>query len=198
MGCRAIYLIRHAETEWSASGRHTGLSDIPLTQEGQQQAATLNDPLHKIPFAKVWTSPLKRALETCTLAGYSAEMQIDPDLVEWDYGAYEGLQNHEICQQNPGWNLFKDGVPNGETIEGIGRRADRMIQKAEQCSGNIALFSSGHFLRVLTMRFLQLPIAEGRRFILSTASISILGYEKEARALILWNDTLFLKSSGLS
>ncbi len=191
---KKIYLIRHGETEWTLSGQHTGLTDKPLTEQGKREAVALHRHLKHIPFAKIWSSPLKRALETSHLAGFSKQVEIDPDLVEWNYGDYEGLTSEEIHKQKPHWELFKDGVPNGESFEEISARADRVLQKIAKTEGEVAIFSSGHFLRVLAARFLGLPVSAGRSFSLFPASISILSYDRKDPVVLLWNLNIFLKS----
>jgi broad specificity phosphatase PhoE len=185
-----FWLVRHGETEWSASGRHTGLTDIPLTAAGEEHARALRGRLASHAFAHVWTSPLARARRTCELAGFGDAAQVDADLVEWDYGQYEGITTAQIRQDRPDWQLFRDGCPGGESLEAIGARADRVIARLREASGNAILFSSGHFLRVLAARWLGLEPAGGRLLLLGTASLSILGYEHNNPAepvLKLWN-----------
>ncbi len=186
---RRIYLIRHGETEWSASGQHTGLTDIPLTDAGVKQAKALHKRLNDHTFDHILTSPLKRAHDTCNICGYGDKAEISDDLLEWNYGDYEGITTNEIHKTNPKWNVFTHGGPNGETVEDVQKRADHLIEKLLRFDGEIALFSSGHFSRALTVRYLQLPLTHGQHFSLSTASLSILGYERKTPALILWNDT---------
>lgn len=188
---REIYIVRHGETEWARDGKHTGLTDIPLTEKGEIQAASLARRIEKIKFSHILTSPLKRAKETCDICGFDGV--IDKDLVEWDYGAYEGMTAEEIHKTVPNWNIFTHGAPAGESIESLTKRVDRVIKKIEGLNGNIALFSSGHFSRALTMRWLEIPLEKGTRFPLFTASLSILSYEKKQRALKLWNDISHLK-----
>jgi broad specificity phosphatase PhoE len=185
-----IYLARHGETEWSLSGQHTGLSDIPLTPRGEQIATRLVPRLAGIEFAQVLTSPLQRASRTCALAGFEGRAKVDPDLVEWDYGALEGLKTAEIHRDHPGWTVFRDGCPGGESVAQIGERADRVIARLRQNSGRTILFSHGHFGRVLATRWLGLPVGDARLFLLGTAAISILGYEHnlDEPVLRLWND----------
>lgn len=179
-----IYLIRHGETAWTLSDQHTGLTDIPLTAQGKQQARRLHERVAPFHFDYILTSPLQRAKETCSLAGFENKAKIDPDLVEWNYGRYEGLTSAEIREQDPTWNIFKDGVPEGESLKEIGARADRVLARVWAFKGNVAIFSHGHFLRVLTARYLNLSPAEGRLFFLKPASISILGYEHDYPVLI--------------
>ena len=187
----SVTLVRHGETAWSASGRHTGLTDIPLTPEGERKARGLRDRLKRVAFDRVFTSPLQRAARTCELAGFGAAAKIDPDLVEWDYGDYEGLTTREIQAQRPGWRLFRDGCPNGAQARDVGARADRIIAHLRAADDKAIVFSSGHILRVLAARWLGLEPAEGRLFKLDTASVSILGYEhdKDEPAVALWNST---------
>jgi probable phosphoglycerate mutase len=191
-----LYLARHGETSWSLSGQHTGLTDPPLTERGQQLARNLGQRLAGLHFAKVFTSPLQRAAKTCELAGFGSVAEVDPDLVEWNYGRYEGRRTAEIQAEQPGWQLFRDGVPEGESIAEIGARADRVVQRVRSIAGDVLLFSSGHFLRVLTARWLGLAPRDGRLFMLSTASLSILGYEHDRSepAIKLWNDTSHIAS----
>jgi probable phosphoglycerate mutase len=187
-----VYLARHGETAWSLSGQHTGLTDLPLTERGQRTARKLGERLKGITFAKVFTSPLKRARQTCELAGFDAVAEIDPDLVEWDYGEYEGRRGAEIRAERPGWNLFRDGCPKGETPEQVKIRAARVINRVRAIDGNVLLFTSGHFMRVLAARWLGLePTANSRHFMLSTASLSALGYEDDLSRPVIrfWNDT---------
>jgi broad specificity phosphatase PhoE len=192
MGCvlPIIYLARHGETAWSLSGQHTGLTDLPLTECGERNARALALRLKGVVFANVFTSPLKRAIRTCELAGFGDEAEIDHDLVEWDYGQYEGLRTREIHERRPQWQLFRDGCPGGETPDLVGARADRIVGRVRTISGNVLLFSSGHFLRVLAARWLGLDAGAGRYFMLDTASLSMLGYEHDRSepAIRLWND----------
>jgi probable phosphoglycerate mutase len=186
-----IYLARHGETAWSITGQHTGLTDLPLTERGEQNARRLGERLVALTFAKVFTSPLQRAARTCELAGFGAAAEIDPDLVEWNYGDYEGVRTAEIHAKRPDWQLFRNGCPNGESPERIGARADRVVSRVRAINGDVLIFSSGHFLRVLTARWLGVEPAAGRFFMLSTASVSVLGYEHSLSQPVirLWNDT---------
>src|SRR5262249_29911008 len=168
------YLARHGETAWSLSGQHTGLTDLPLTERGEQNARRLGERLKGLTFARVFTSPLKRASRTCELAGFGATAEVDRDLVEWNYGQYEGLRTKEILEQLPNWQLFRDGCPGGESPADAGARADRVIQRLWAINADILLFSSAHFLRVLTARWLGLAPLGGGYFVLSTASLSML------------------------
>ncbi len=188
---RKVYIIRHGETEWSRDGKHTGLTDIPLTEKGETHAASLGRRVEQIKFSHVYSSPLKRAKETCAICGF--DPQIDKDLLEWDYGAYEGMTSDEIRGTLPDWDIFTHGAPAGESVNSVVKRAERFIKKLEGLEGKIVVFSSGHFSRLLTMCWLGLPVANGIRFPLSTASLSLLDYEKNVHALKLWNDISHLK-----
>jgi broad specificity phosphatase PhoE len=192
----AVYLARHGETEWSLSGQHTGLTDLPLTERGERNARRLGERLKGLSFPKVFTSPLQRARRTCELAGFGDRADIDPDLVEWNYGEYEGKRTQEIHAKRPDWQLFRDGCPGGESPQQIGARADRVIKRIRTIRGNVLIFSSGHILRVLTARWLGLEPVGGQYFLLSTASLSALGYEhKLSQPVIqLWNDTNHVES----
>jgi broad specificity phosphatase PhoE len=186
-----MYVARHGETAWSLSGQHTGLTDLPLTPNGERNARRLGERLKGLTFARVFTSPLQRAARTCELAGFGAVAEIDPNLVEWNYGQYEGLRSAEILAERPDWQLFRDGCPGGESPAQVGERADRVVQRVRAVLGNVLLFSSGHFIRVLAARWLALgPGSAGKHFLLTTASLSALGYEhKLSRPVIrLWND----------
>jgi probable phosphoglycerate mutase len=187
-----VYLARHGETAWSLSGQHTGLTDLPLTERGERNARQLGERLKGLTFARVFTSPLQRARRTCELAGFGAAAEVDPDLVEWDYGQYEGLRTAEIRAEHPGWLLFRDGCPGGESPAQASARADRVVSRLRAVPGDVLLFSSGHFIRVLATRWIELEVtANARRFMLSTASLSAVGYENElSRPVIrLWNET---------
>lgn len=181
---KRLYLCRHGETEWSRSGQHTGATDLSLTEIGKQQAQRLRQRLESISVDAVFSSPKKRALETCE--GFP--VQIEPLAVEWDYGDYEGLTRKQIEVSRPGWDLYLEGAPNGESPLDVKKRADELLEKLQIQPGNIALFSHGHFLKVLAARFLGLSINEGRLFSLSVASLSILGYDRGAPILELWNE----------
>ena len=186
-----IYLARHGETAWSVTGQHTGITDLPLTGRGELNAKRLGERLAGLVFAKVFTSPLQRAVRTCELAGFGAAAEVDPDLVEWNYGDYEGLRTVEIHAKRPDWQLFRDGCPNGESPEQVGARADRVLSRVRAVKGNVLIFSSGHFLRVFAARWLGLEPFAGKFFVLDTASLSALGYENDlyCPALRFWNDT---------
>jgi broad specificity phosphatase PhoE len=186
------YLARHGETAWSLSGQHTGLTDLPLTERGERTARRLGERLKGLTFAKVLMSPLQRARRTCELAGFGTLAEADRDLVEWDYGQYEGRRTAEILAERPDWQLFRDGCPGGESPAQVAARADRIVNRVRAVQGDVLLFSSGHFMRVLTARWLGLePTINCRYFMLSTASLSALGYEgSRARPVIrLWNET---------
>jgi probable phosphoglycerate mutase len=182
-----LWLIRHGETEWSLSGAHTGRTDLPLIATGKERAATLRNYLAGKPFALVLTSPLQRARETCRIAGYGDVAQIEPNLSEWDYGAYEGRTTSDIRKEAPDWDLWTMGVPGGETIEQVATRARLVIERASAAGGDAALFAHGHILRILTACWLDLPASAGRLFALDTASVSVLGYERECRVIQHWN-----------
>ena len=185
------YLARHGETAWTLTGQHTGRTDIPLTERGESNARRLGERLKRLTFACVFTSPLRRAFRTCELAGFAAVVTVDPDLVEWNYGNYEGRRTEEIRAERPDWQLFRDGCPGGETPDEVGVRADRVVSRVRAVRGDVLLFSSGHFLRVLAARWLGLEPGAGRFFLLSTASLSALGYEHERTQPVirLWDDT---------
>ena len=186
-----VYVARHGETAWSLSGQHTGRTDLPLTPNGERNARRLGERLKGLTFQKVFTSPLQRASRTCELAGFGPVAERDPDLMEWDYGRYEGLRSAEILAERPDWQLFRDGCPGGESPAQIGERADRVVERVRAVKSNVLLFSSGHFIRVLAARWLALgPGSAGRYFLLSTASLSALGYEHNLShpVIRLWND----------
>lgn len=186
-----IYLARHGETAWTVTGQHTGLTDIPLTERGEQNARQLAGRLKGLTFSHVFTSPLQRARRTCELAGFGAVAVADPDLVEWNYGDYEGRTTADIHKERPDWQLFRDGCPGGETLTAVGARADRVIARLRALGSDALLFSSGHFLRILAARWLGLEAAAGRFFYLGTATVSVLGYEHNSNdpVLRLWNDS---------
>ena len=187
-----VYLARHGETAWTISHQHTGRSDLPLTPHGEAEATRLGQRLHGLTFAAVLTSPLRRAVRTCELAGLGSVAEIEADLVEWNYGAYEGRTSAEIHAERPDWQLFRDGAPDGESPDQIGARADRVIRRVRAIDGNTLLFSSGHFLRVFAARWLGLEPGAGRYFFLGTASLSALGYEHDHSdpVIRLWNEML--------
>lgn len=193
-----VYLARHGETAWSISGQHTGLTDLPLTKRGEQSARQLGDVLKHFDFARVFTSPLQRAQRTCELAGFAATAEILDDLVEWDYGEYEGLRTIEIRARHPGWQMFRDGFPGGESFDQIAARADRVVQRVRSVDGAVLLFSSGHFLRVLAARWLGLQPQSARYFLLDTASLSSLTYQHPSQPAIgFWNDTHHISAKCL-
>ena len=186
-----ISLARHGDTAWSLSGQHTGLTDLPLNEQGERNAQRLGERLRGLHFAKVFTSPLQRAARTCELAGFGSAAEVDGDLVEWNYGEYEGRTTVDIHKERPGWFLFDDGCPGGESPAQIGARADRVVGRLRAVAGDVLVFSSGHFLRVLTARWLGLAPGAARYFLLGTASLSVLSYEHgpSEPAIKLWNDT---------
>lgn len=188
-----LLLARHGATEWSASGRHTGSTDVPLSDDGRRQAGRLRERLAAREFALVLTSPLARARDTCALAGLGSRAQVEPDLREFDYGSYEGRTTDEIREERPAWSVWRDGAPGGETPERVGDRADRVIARALEAGGDVAVFAHGHVLRVLGARWIELPAFYGGHLALDTASVSELGYERERRALWLWNDRSHLR-----
>ena len=191
-----IWIARHGETAWSLTGQHTGMTDLPLTQNGERNARRLGDRLKGLTFAKVSTSPLQRARRTCELAGFGAVAEVDRDLVEWDYGQYEGRTSADILKERPDWQLFRDGCPAGETPQQVGARADLVVSRVRAVPGDVLVFSSGHFIRVLAARWLGLEAgAPGRHFLLSTASLSAVGYEHNLSQPVmrLWNDDRHVK-----
>jgi probable phosphoglycerate mutase len=187
----SISLARHGETAWSLSGQHTGRTDLPLTERGERNARRLGKRLNGMVFTVVLTSPLQRAVRTCELAGFGSQAEIDPNLMEWNYGEYEGLRTAEIRAKHPEWQLFRDGCPGGESPAQIGERADHTVSHLRECNANVLIFSSGHFLRVLAARWLGLEPAVGQYFNLKTASLSVLGYEYSPShpVIDLWDDT---------
>jgi broad specificity phosphatase PhoE len=187
-----IWLVRHGETEWSRTGKHTGRTDIPLTEEGRVIARRLASALIGQSFTRVLSSPLLRARETCELAGLGATVQLRDSLMEWDYGQFEGKTTPEIHHTHPGWSLWRDGAPAGESIEQMRRRVDAVVDELHALEGNVAVFAHGHLLRVLASRWVGLPVDAGRLFALGTASISKLGYERTERVLQLWNSDAHL------
>jgi broad specificity phosphatase PhoE len=190
MPSQQIYLIRHGETEWSLSGQHTGTTDIPLTENGRKVARLLEPVLAKETFALVLTSPLERARQTCELAGLGERAEIDSDLMEWNYGQYEGLTPKQIRAQAPEWMLFNDGCPDGESPEQVGARVDRVIARVRAVEGHVALFAHGHIFRVFAARWLGLPATAGCHFLLDTATLNVLGYYRGIPAVKRWNAML--------
>jgi broad specificity phosphatase PhoE len=191
-----VYLARHGETAWSLSGRHTGTTDIPLTERGERNARALGERLLGVAFAKVFTSPLMRAARTCELAGFGAAAEVDRDLCEWNYGAYEGRRTVDIRKESPGWELFRDGCPGGESPAQVGARADRVAARVRAIRGDVLVFSSGHFLRVLAARWLGLEPGAGRYLMLNTAALNELGFEHDVSEPVirLWNDTQHVRA----
>jgi broad specificity phosphatase PhoE len=186
-----VYLARHGETAWSVSGQHTGLTDLPLTDRGERNARRLAERLKGLSFSKVFTSPLQRAVRTCELAGFGRRAEVDRDLLEWNYGEYEGRRTADIHSERPDWQLFRDGCPGGESLQQVGARADRVVKRVREIQGNVLIFSSGHVLRGLSARWLGLNLSMGEYFLLSTASLSALSYEHNLSQPViqLWNDT---------
>jgi probable phosphoglycerate mutase len=197
MALPIVYAARHGETEWSRTGQHTGISDIPLTEAGERAAVQLGERLRKLNFAAVFTSPSQRARRTCELAGFGERAEVLPYFHEWNYGKYEGVRTADIQRERPGWDLFRDGCPDGENAELVGARADQVIAKAREVHGNVLLFSSSHILRVTAARWLGLPPTGGRYFILGTAALSAFGYEHDSVAepiIRMWNDTSHIET----
>jgi probable phosphoglycerate mutase len=188
-----VVLVRHGETEWSLSGQHTGITDIPLTEHGRDEARRLRPLLCGSDYALVLSSPLQRARATCELAGLGHRMQVDPDLLEWDYGDYEGVTLAEIERTAPGWMIFTDGCPGGETPEQVAARVDRVICKVRAQAGRVALFAHGHVFRVFAARWIGLPPSEGRHFMLDTSTVSVLSYYHGTPALKRWNASITLR-----
>lgn len=188
MSGHQVVLVRHGQTEWSLSGQHAGSTDIPLTEAGRRQALALDDRLSRWRFERVLSSPLARALDTCRLAGMAERADLTDDLKEWDYGEYEGRRTVDIRKERPGWNLWLDGAPGGQTVEAVGRQADRVMEVIRAAPGDVAVFAHGHLLRVLAARWVGLPPDHGRLLALSTASLSVLGWERETAVVERWND----------
>jgi probable phosphoglycerate mutase len=193
---RRLVLVRHGATDWSEAGRHTGWTDIPLNVEGVRQAGTLGPRLAEWSFDTVLCSPLQRAVTTCECAGYRDGAELDPDLREWNYGDYEGLTTREIRALKPGWNLWEDGVPNGEALTDVAARADRVLGRLRAATGEIAVFGHGHFLRVLAVRWIDQVPQLARHLNLSTASVSTLAWEHDWPSIILWNDAMHVRAAG--
>lgn len=183
-----LVLVRHGETEWTISGQHSGRTDVPLTAAGRRQVAAVAPRLAHRAFVRILASPLSRAWDTATLAGFGDRAERREDLVEWDYGDYDGVTTAEIRTDRPRWTVWADGVPNGETVDDVGRRADRVVAEARAGQGDVLVFSHGHFLRILAARWIGLPPADGRRLALGPASISVLGWERETPVIVRWND----------
>ena len=192
-----LVILRHGETEWSLSGQHTGLTDLPLLEEGRTQAASARSRLATLEFGRIATSPLRRAADTAALAGFTdAERQ--PDLVEWDYGGYEGRTTADIRTERPGWEIFRDGVPDGETLCSVAERADRIVEWAREADGDVLVVSHGHFSRILTARWLGLPPEQGRAFAMSPAAMSMLGWKREVPVVLRWNDACHIEDEWCS
>jgi probable phosphoglycerate mutase len=187
MSIQRVFLIRHGETEWSLSGQHTGVTDIPLTENGRAMPGLLAPILAKVTFARIFTSPLQRAHQTCELAGLGERAEIDHELVEWNYGDYEGLTSKEIDAKAPGWMIFRDGCPGGESPEDIRRRVDAVIERVHAVEGHVALFAHGHVFRVFAARWIGLPAAAGCHFLLDTTTVSVLSYYRGVAAIKRWN-----------
>src|SRR3990167_9016706 len=185
---KKIYLIRHGETEWTRAGRHTSHTDLPLTRRGEKEARMIRKEIKHIAFSYVFASSLERAQRTCFLAGLENRMHVDDDLLEWDYGEYEGKTTEEIRESRPGWTIFTGDPPGGETRAQIRARADRLLEKLEQLEGPIALFSSGHISRAIGARWIEQEVEFGKHLVLSTASVSILGFEHHVKTLVAWNE----------
>jgi probable phosphoglycerate mutase len=189
-----IFLVRHGATEWSVSGRHTGRTDIPLTEEGRRQAQRLRIRLARERFALVLVSPLQRARETAAIAGFGDVAEVDPDLVEWDYGDYDGRTAAEIRQERPGWTPWSGGFPGGETLQQVAARAARVVARVRATEGDVALFAHGHVLRVIAACWLEQPPVEASRYYLATGSVSVLGWERETTVIDRWNEACHLES----
>ncbi len=187
-GPERIVAVRHGETEWSASGQHTGRTDLPLVEAGREQARALASSLGARTGSRVLSSPFRRALETCELTGFGERAEIREDLHEWDYGEYEGLTTPQIREQRPDWDLWHDGCPGGETPAQISARADRLLESLRDIQGEVIVFAHGHILRVLAARWIELPVSAGARFALSAGAVSVLGHERETRVVRRWNE----------
>jgi broad specificity phosphatase PhoE len=184
-----LWIARHGETDWSAAGRHTGRTDVPLNDNGRAAARSLAGVLAGEQFDLVLTSPLQRARETCELAGFGARAQLEPNLREWDYGDYEGITSDEIREGRPGWTVFRDGCPGGETLVEVGARLDQVIERVRTVDGRVLAFAHGHSLRILAARWIELPPAGGARLILGTAAVGVLSWERETAVINRWNAT---------
>jgi len=182
-----LFVIRHGETAWTLTGQHTGTTDIPLTANGRRFAQRLRPVLAREAFGRVFVSPMQRARETCELAGLGTVAIVDPDLHEWNYGAYEGLTPSQVHEKAPGWLIFRDGCPGGETPEQVGARVDRVIDGVRAIEADVALFAHGHILRVLVARWIELPVSDGEHFLLDTGSLCVLGYYGDIPAIKIWN-----------
>ena len=195
---QVTYLARHGETAWTITGQHTGRTDLPLTERGEANALRLGERFSGLSFAKVFTSPLQRARRTCELAGFGSVAEVDGDLVEWNYGEYEGSLTVDILKERPDWQLFRDGCPGGESPQQVAARADRVVSRARAITGNVLVFSSGHFLRMLAMRWIGIEPVHGKCLTLGTASLSALGYDNSIShpVIRLWNDTHHVLTSN--
>ena len=195
-----VFLFRHGETAWTTSGQMTGTVDLPLTPRGEDEAARFAPRVRDVGFRRVFSSPRRRARRTAELAGLGARLEIDPDLAEWDYGRYQGRRRDEVVAERPGWSLFKDGCPDGESPQQITARADRVVARMHDIGGTIALFGHGHYFRALAARWLGVSVGCGATLLLSTAALSVLGYEHTAGSpvLVRWNETLDRKLWGRS
>jgi len=188
-----VFLVRHGETEWSITGQHTGRTDLPLTEEGRRQAKRIGARLARERFALVLVSPLSRAQETARLARFGDVAEVEPDLVEWDYGDYDSLTAADIRRERPGWTPWWGGFPGGETLEDLAARADRVLARVRAVDGDVALFAHGHILRIIAARWLEQPAIEGARYYLATATLSILGWERETAVIDRWNEACHLE-----
>ncbi len=182
-----VMLIRHGETKWALEGRHTSFTDLPLTENGKKEARLLKKPFTDYKFKQIFSSPLKRALETCKLAGVADEVIVDNDLTEWNYGRFEGLTTEQIEKEIPDWDLFEQGCPDGESPAEVGARVDRIIQKIRAIDGDVAVFSHGHLSRVFATRWINVPVKNGRMFVLNTATLNVLGAYHDDPAIVIWN-----------
>ena len=185
-----LFLARHGDTAWTDSRQHTGRTDLPLNERGEERARQIGERLQRFSFARVFTSPLQRASKTCELAGFGAVAQVDPDLLEWDYGRFEGKLTRDIVKERPGWELYRDGCPDGESPEDVAARADRFIARVRGIEGDVLAFSSGHIIRMIAARWLGLPPVAGRLFYCRPASVGVLGFEHNNRdepVIGLWN-----------
>lgn len=192
-GRQRIVIVRHAETEWSLNGRHTGTTDLPLTDSGQLKGDRIGSALSEFRFDLVWTSPLRRAMDTCRIAGLGDRAQTRRELVEWDYGEYEGITTAEIVERRPGWDLWLHGAPSGESPGDIANRVDPLVDELSRFSGDVAVFSHGHFSRALAVRWVGLPIEAGRLFGLGTGAISVLSWHRDVRVIERWNDDAHIR-----
>jgi broad specificity phosphatase PhoE len=192
-GHTEVVLVRHGATAWSESGKHTGRTDVPLSDIGRHAAALVGQALEGRQFSLVLASPLSRALETCSIAGFGRQAQVRDDLREWDYGTYDGRTTEEIQATSPGWTVWRGPMPGGETVGGVGTRCDRVIAEIQSAAGDVLMFSHGHALRILGARWVGLPAVDGKRFALATAAISVLGFEHQQRVFSLWNSTAHLR-----